>query len=176
VCSLTLAYRDRDKVTESAQLHQIPFDESAHILSVNSCHWNSVIDDPEQTSLAMVRINKQIGAILAKCVRGTSEHIPSTNILSALSDNCNGMDGKYNGAMPCFWRLLRQEDDCIRLVSVASRQIQCMPQAEESALDALAMLAEDDVSTSDERICRRSRMICTSHSFDNGHKVVGPAL
>ena len=127
----------------------------------------------------MVRINKQTGAILAKRVRGTSEHIPSTNILSALSDNCNGMDGKYNGAMLCFWRLLRQEDDCIRLVSVASRQIQCMPQAEESALDALAMLAEDDVSTSDERICRRTRMICTSHytstSFDNGHKAVGPA-
>ena len=134
VCSLTLADRDRDKVTKSAQLHQILFDESAHMLSVNSCHWNNIIDDPEQTSLAMVRINKQTGASLAKRVRGTSEHIPSTNILSALSDNCNGMDGKYNGAMLCFWRLLRQEDDCIRLVSVASRQVECMPQAEVSKI------------------------------------------
>ena len=33
-CALTLADRDHDKMVESIQLHQILFDESAHMLSV----------------------------------------------------------------------------------------------------------------------------------------------
>ena len=73
-------------MAEADQLHQILFDESVHMMSVYTCHWNADIDDPEQTSMAMVRISKQEGRVLAKRVRGECCHIPSVNILSALSD------------------------------------------------------------------------------------------
>lgn len=107
ILGLGAADGQKEMQADAGRKHQLIFDESAHILILASSHWNEDLNGPETTVLAAVRLDKQSGQLVASLVHGQTMHIPAASIIGALSDNCGGMDGKYNGAMVCLFRLLR---------------------------------------------------------------------
>ena len=95
-----------EQAADRGRFHQILFDESAHICIVGSAHWVDELDCPELTIVGAVRIDKQDGSIVGEVVSDVTEHIPGELVITVLSDNCNGMDGSYDGAVLNLFRNL----------------------------------------------------------------------
>ena len=166
--ALAAADEHDQKLRDAVRPHQVLFDESAHQLMIALVHWDDSLDSPEIISAGVQRLRKQ-DADTVEC--HVMEHVSHTpEVMNGLSDNCPGMDGKFNGAMLKCFRALKAASQAPQFTLPVEDSELCAPVTEEAALLAQALVDIDQSRDSSTKSnARLTRTPCLTHLVSTLH-------